>query len=227
MSGQQRHACIIGGGIIGLTCAVELRSRGWRVTLCDAAASAREASWAAAGMLAPFNEAHDRDTAWQRGLASLAAWEPFLRRHAIQPEAVDLRRAGALLPIDDDRAAARAEELLTLFADHGVRRLDSKHLRSLTTSVACAEALWLPGGQVDPRRATAAFFDTERSKAGSMCATNVAWYVFSMRRQPPSHYAASMTKRSRRSAVTMLCWPREPGVRTLPTPAILNSLGSP
>ena len=181
---------------------------------------------AAAGMLAPFNEAHDRDTAWQRGLASLAAWEPFLRRHAIQPEAVDLRRAGALLPIDDDRAAARAEELLTLFADHGVRRLDSKHLRSLTTSVACAEALWLPGGQVDPRRATAAF----RHRA-EQSGVDVRYQCSLVRIQHAATTTVTLRNINDQTLTSISCddvvLPREPGVRTLPTPVILNSLGSP
>ena len=153
---QSKNCVIIGGGIIGLATAIELRSRGWHVTLCDGAAASREASWAAAGMLAPFNEAEDRDAAWQRGCASLQAWEPFLRRHAISSAAVDLHRHGALLPIDDQRAAQRADDLLNLFSKNGVRLLSSDSLTKLAPQLDCPTALWLPGGQVDPRRATLA-----------------------------------------------------------------------
>ena len=48
---------VIGAGIIGLSCAVELADRGLRVTLYDKTWPPRGASWAAAGMLAPAFEA--------------------------------------------------------------------------------------------------------------------------------------------------------------------------
>lgn len=48
---------IIGAGIIGLSCALELAARGLEVTLYDKAWPPRGASWAAAGMLAPAFEA--------------------------------------------------------------------------------------------------------------------------------------------------------------------------
>ncbi|MCJ8336429.1 MAG: FAD-binding oxidoreductase, partial [Epibacterium sp.] len=153
----QQHAAIIGGGIIGLATALELQARGWQVTLCDSAVAAREASWAAAGMLAPFNEAHGRDPAWQRGCASLQSWEPFLRRHGISPQVVDLHRNGALLPIDDARAEERSRELIGFFSKNGVHELGPSNLKDLAPHIDCNRALWLPGGQVDPRRATMAF----------------------------------------------------------------------
>ncbi|MEM7328364.1 MAG: FAD-dependent oxidoreductase [Pseudomonadota bacterium] len=48
---------VIGAGIIGLSCAIELADRGIKVTLYDKAWPPRGASWAAAGMLAPAFEA--------------------------------------------------------------------------------------------------------------------------------------------------------------------------
>jgi glycine oxidase len=50
--GQARHIAIAGGGIIGLACALVLRSRGLEVTVLEAGEAAKEASWAAGGMLA-------------------------------------------------------------------------------------------------------------------------------------------------------------------------------
>jgi glycine oxidase ThiO len=52
-----RSIGIIGAGIIGLSCAIELADRGVRVALYDKAWPPRGASWAAAGMLAPAFEA--------------------------------------------------------------------------------------------------------------------------------------------------------------------------
>ncbi|MFC5469058.1 glycine oxidase ThiO [Cohnella suwonensis] len=47
---------IIGGGIIGLSCALESARRGFRVTVLEQDAFGGQASGAAAGMLAPFSE---------------------------------------------------------------------------------------------------------------------------------------------------------------------------
>lgn len=52
-----RSIGIIGAGIIGLSCAIELADRGVRVALYDKSWPPRGASWAAAGMLAPAFEA--------------------------------------------------------------------------------------------------------------------------------------------------------------------------
>src|SRR5258708_2699348 len=49
---------ILGGGIIGLSLARELVSRDHPVTIVDPVQPASEASWAAAGMLAPDSERH-------------------------------------------------------------------------------------------------------------------------------------------------------------------------
>jgi len=46
---------ILGGGIIGLTCAYELAKAGCRVTVLDHQAMGREGSWASAGILPPGN----------------------------------------------------------------------------------------------------------------------------------------------------------------------------
>lgn len=46
------HIAIAGGGIIGLSCALALRHRGFTVTVLETGMATREASWAAGGMLA-------------------------------------------------------------------------------------------------------------------------------------------------------------------------------
>jgi glycine oxidase len=52
------HAAILGGGVIGLALARELAAHKLRVTVVDPQPPAMEASWAAAGMLAPDSEKH-------------------------------------------------------------------------------------------------------------------------------------------------------------------------
>jgi len=47
---------VIGGGVIGLSCALELRKRGYEVTLLEQHGCGGQASGAAAGMLAPYSE---------------------------------------------------------------------------------------------------------------------------------------------------------------------------
>lgn len=47
---------VMGGGVIGLSCAFELQSRGHQVTLLEPASCGGQASGAAAGMLAPYSE---------------------------------------------------------------------------------------------------------------------------------------------------------------------------
>ncbi len=57
MSGQRFDVGIIGGGVIGLSCAWRLARAGARVALFERGEIGREASWAAAGMLAAQCEA--------------------------------------------------------------------------------------------------------------------------------------------------------------------------
>jgi glycine oxidase len=49
---------VAGGGVIGLSVALELQRRGHRVTVVDTQRAARQASWAAAGMLAAEDPHH-------------------------------------------------------------------------------------------------------------------------------------------------------------------------
>ena len=50
------HIVVLGGGVIGLSCAFECKRRGYEVTLLEANHCGGQASGAAAGMLAPYSE---------------------------------------------------------------------------------------------------------------------------------------------------------------------------
>lgn len=150
-----RRITIVGGGIIGLSCAWVMARSGWRVTLLDGAPEAREASWAAAGMLAPHHEAHAPGPLWRLGVDSLARWPAFVEDLGIAPAAVDLHLAGGLMPVFGDGDAAEVAAREQFLSAHGIatRWLAPADLRHHEPAIAsdCAGALLLPGGQVNPR----------------------------------------------------------------------------
>lgn len=151
---SQRSAVIIGGGIIGLACAWRLAHSGWSVTLLDAATESREASWAAAGMLAPHHEADEPGPLWRLGVASLACWPAFADALG-GGAALDLHLVGGLLPVLDQVDADQAARKLTFLTNAGVacERLTGAALATAEPALAisCGEALRLPAGHVNPR----------------------------------------------------------------------------
>ncbi|MFN2597170.1 MAG: glycine oxidase ThiO [Pyrinomonadaceae bacterium] len=68
---------VLGGGVAGLAVARELALRGVRVTLVERATLGKEASWAAAGMLAPQVEADERDEFFDFACESRDAYPAF------------------------------------------------------------------------------------------------------------------------------------------------------
>ena len=71
---------IVGGGLIGLAVAFELARRGATVRVFDTGEPGRAASWAGAGMLAPYTEAIDDRAFLDLCAASLAAYPEFVER---------------------------------------------------------------------------------------------------------------------------------------------------
>jgi glycine oxidase len=103
---------VAGGGIIGLACAWRLARSGLPVTLFDARELAAEASWAAAGMLAPGGEMDEDNPLTAMALRSLAQYPEFLRELLeASGAAVEYRRCGAVtLAFTEDEAAALEEK---------------------------------------------------------------------------------------------------------------------
>ncbi|HYE05637.1 MAG TPA: glycine oxidase ThiO [Planctomycetota bacterium] len=156
---------VIGGGIIGLATAWRLAADRHAVTLIDAATEAREASWAAAGMLAPHHEAAEVDDLWRLGVDSLARWSGFVRELTGDAGALDHRQLGGFEPALDDGDDQRIEARRRLLDAAGIatRWLERAELAALEPGLAAPRALLIPGGQVDPRLATAAL----RADAGA------------------------------------------------------------
>jgi glycine oxidase len=151
---------IIGGGIIGLACAWSLARAGCRVSVLDAAPEAREASWAAAGMLAPHHESVDAGALWRLGRSSLEQWPAFAQELVRDVRDLDFLMHGGLIPVRDDADRQRTEQACAFLAAQGIatRWLEGAALAAEQPGLAesCSRALLLPGGQVNPRLVIAA-----------------------------------------------------------------------
>jgi len=154
------QVAVVGGGVIGLACAAELALHGHLVTVYDAAPEAREASWAAAGMLAPHHECREDGPLYTLVRAGLDAYPAFFQRHGITPDAVDLRQDGSWIPVLDDRDAHDVAQRVNFLKLNGVptQWCDASALLAQEPGFARAirGALLVPGGQVNPRLLTAA-----------------------------------------------------------------------
>lgn len=67
---------VLGGGIIGLSCALRLRQAGLTVVVLESGVCGREASWAAAGIIAPGNP-HRTDHLYAMHCASIQRYPDF------------------------------------------------------------------------------------------------------------------------------------------------------
>ena len=77
------NVLIIGGGVIGLAAARELRLAGaGRVTVLEKGQAGREASWAAAGMLAPDAETETVDAMYRLRMSFILSSR---RRFSMRP----------------------------------------------------------------------------------------------------------------------------------------------
>lgn len=108
---------VIGAGVIGLFCALEIARRGGNVVVIDAdaaigGATPRAASYAAAGMLGPFSEAlHEGPRHHRRspklGAAALRAWRTLSDEDSALGRFI--RFPGAVLLAYDEADAARVQ----------------------------------------------------------------------------------------------------------------------
>jgi len=103
---------IAGAGIMGLASAWRLSQQGWRVQVFDAREPAREASRAAAGMLAPGGEIDSNVALARMALRSLALYPEFvrnLREESSLP--VEFSQCGAVeIAFDESQQQALTEK---------------------------------------------------------------------------------------------------------------------
>ncbi len=139
---------IVGGGIIGLSVAIELAQHGASVTVLERDACGHGATWAAAGMLAP--EAEGLTGAMRElGLRSRELYPKWIRKLSLLAgDTCGYWCCGILKPVfcdDPHLEAARSQPNF----------LDRTHLQQRQPDLgeAVAGALWFPeDGQVDSRR---------------------------------------------------------------------------
>lgn len=109
---------VVGAGIIGCAVAHELAARGADVLLVDRRGVAKGATWASAGVLAPWIEAHEHPPLLELCERSLAMYDAFMAR--VQDDAgvaVEYERSGTLdVALDEAQAMTRRETAASLAA---------------------------------------------------------------------------------------------------------------
>jgi len=152
-------AIIVGGGIIGLSLAIELNKRGMKVLVVDKGEPGREASWAAGGMLADFpleTPPALRDLA----TASARMYPEFVRE--LQDESrmkIDLRDHGTLVFLkpesDSQRNCAGAAQFKASYPlPQPLQELEPAF--NVPGKISGLTALFVHERSVDPRQLTAA-----------------------------------------------------------------------
>lgn len=168
MSGASQYIqsiAVIGAGIIGLSCALELADRGLDVSLYDKAWPPRGASWAAAGMLAPAFEAASEPgihaqlfELCDHSAQMWPAWSDALEARTGQSSGY---RAGPSLAVAIDQAQERhlaaMEKAMRGHPDAPQAYPIDRAKRDAPLGGTIAAALLLPSdGQADNRRTLAA-----------------------------------------------------------------------
>ena len=148
---------IVGGGLIGSSIAFELSSENLRVAVLDRQEPGREASWAAAGMLAPAPDSPETSALVPLGKQSLSLYPEFVAAiEKASGKSTDFTRNGTFEVFRGPRANAQRDAMVTEFhrlaiAAEAISLDDAgKHEPSLATHSGAIA--WLPDeATVDPR----------------------------------------------------------------------------
>lgn len=129
---------VVGGGIIGLSCAQRLAKDGLKVTLLEGGRCGQEASWAGAGIISPCSW-HRRDALARMHMDAVFSYHRFAadlqERTGIDPQ---FQRCGALrLILDDNRMKMARNEVRAI----GDRRTPEGQPIAQTLSPAEAKSL--------------------------------------------------------------------------------------
>jgi glycine oxidase len=134
---------VIGGGVIGLSLAWRLRHSGATVLVVEKGEPAREATYAAGGMIAHCDRSHPLGL---RGLVAASArmYRPFVDELCAEAfESPDLRSDGTIAFVAEDEPAPCAQ----------ARPLSSGEISTIEPAIALrGRAFFLPESSVDPRK---------------------------------------------------------------------------
>jgi glycine oxidase len=118
-----KHVIILGGGVIGLSAALECQQRGHKVTLLEITACGGQASGAAAGMLAPYSEiAEDPDDFFrlsQQSLKLYPKWQQIVKE--LSGSEFEYRNTGSLYAIFHDAERLPLETRMKWQQNFGVK----------------------------------------------------------------------------------------------------------
>ncbi|HEY2867640.1 MAG TPA: glycine oxidase ThiO [Pyrinomonadaceae bacterium] len=153
------NVIIVGGGVIGLSIARELKTRGVeKIVIFDKGAPGREASWAAAGILAPQVEADEADNFFRLCFESNSMY-PRFADELVDETGIDieLNQTGTLFVGFDDRDSAEIEKRVAWQTAAGleVQRLDPRETLKFEPDLSphIRESLLFPhDGQVENRK---------------------------------------------------------------------------
>lgn len=147
---------VVGGGIIGVSLAFELRRRGQSALVLDRQEPGREASWAAAGTISPAPD-HESHGIAALGCESYRLYPEFAAAiEETSGESAGFHPDGAMeLFLDDDGEAARdrrLKEIQSFGISAEAISLDEANLREPAIGRATRAALWIQDeAHLDPR----------------------------------------------------------------------------
>ncbi len=168
-------ALIVGGGVIGLSCALAAARRGLRVCLIERDQIAAGATGVAAGMLAPVGEATwGEENLLELALHAARSWPRFAADLA-PPDGrgIGYRTEGALHVALDRDEVEELQRRHTLHQDAGLasKWLRPRRCRELEPGLSpvCAGGLFAPGeASVDPGLLVAALAGALRDAGGEL-----------------------------------------------------------
>lgn len=167
--------CVVGGGLTGLTAALELAERGFQVVLLES----MHIGWGASGRsggqlifgyacdmpkLAALTSPDDARRLWQCSLDALAGVRARVARHAIDCDWADGQLHVAIKPRQRDELEAWGEQLATTYGYAGLQFLDRAALESHIRSPRYCAGLFDPrGAHVHPLKYTLGLADAARA----------------------------------------------------------------
>ena len=137
------NVIVIGAGIIGAAVAEELALRGAGVRVLEMRAAGGGASWASAGLLAPYTEAEPSSPLLSMGVRSLSMYDDFIARvRERSGRPVEYARMGTLEVAISSESAAKLRASVDTFVatDAGVRWLSQDDVRRFEPAVTRSRA---------------------------------------------------------------------------------------
>jgi glycine oxidase len=129
---------VVGAGIIGCAVGRELARRGARVRIFETRRIGAGATYASAGVLAPYIEAHERGRLFDLTIQSLAMYDQFVADVTAEAGiAVEYRRCGTLEVATDAVSAERMQEVIARQREQNVLTwLEAAAARRMAPSLA-------------------------------------------------------------------------------------------